>query len=280
MRLFAPAKINLTLEVLGRRPDGYHEIRSVMQTINLCDELRFEPADRLEIKSVTPGWEPEKSLVTKAVRLWQEATGCRKGALIGVVKRIPLVSGLGGDSSGAAAVLRGLDEFCGTRLPEAELNKLAAALGSDVPFFLHGGTALAEGRGEKIARLPPMPPAWVVLVVPDTPRLPGKTAALYGSLTPGDYTDGAFTERFIKALRAGEDPAPYLYNVFERVAYDRFPGLASCRERLSRLGLGQIHLAGSGPALFMMSRDGARAKEWHARLEREGFEAYLVRTTR
>ncbi len=129
LTVLAPAKLNLTLEVLGKRPDGYHEIRSVFQTINLCDRLRFQPSQRITLKSNMPDWTPEKSLVTKAARLLQETTGISKGATIEVTKNIPLVSGLGGDSSDAAATLRGLNKLWESGLSAERLLDLAVQLG-------------------------------------------------------------------------------------------------------------------------------------------------------
>ncbi|MFC1914611.1 4-(cytidine 5'-diphospho)-2-C-methyl-D-erythritol kinase, partial [Chloroflexota bacterium] len=117
----APAKINLTLEVLGKRPDGYHEIRSILQTINLCDTINFELSHELIFKSSAPYWTAEKSLVSQAARLLRKATGCKKGAMIAIEKRIPLISGLGGDSSDAAATLSGLNQLWELGLPKEKL---------------------------------------------------------------------------------------------------------------------------------------------------------------
>ncbi|MFC1981580.1 4-(cytidine 5'-diphospho)-2-C-methyl-D-erythritol kinase [Chloroflexota bacterium] len=153
----APAKLNLTLEVLGKRPDGFHEIRSVIQAINLCDSLRFQLSQEVTVKSDMPDWSAEESLVSKAASLLQRTTGCSKGASIEVEKLIPLISGLGGDSSDAAAALRGLNQLWKLGLTQEKLVGLAAQLGSDVAFFLYGGTALAEGRGELVTPLPPPP---------------------------------------------------------------------------------------------------------------------------
>jgi len=158
----APAKINLTIEVLGKRPDGYHEIRSIIQTINLCDTLSFSPRKNIEIKCDLTGWSAEQSLVSRAVALFKEATGQNVGVMIDIQKRIPLSSGLAGDSSDAAAVLRGLNGLRKTGLSQPKLVELASQLGSDVSFFLVGGTCLMEGRGEKITPLPPMPHRWSV----------------------------------------------------------------------------------------------------------------------
>ncbi|MFH1776194.1 MAG: 4-(cytidine 5'-diphospho)-2-C-methyl-D-erythritol kinase, partial [Candidatus Omnitrophota bacterium] len=153
----APAKLNLTLEVLGKRPDGYHEIRSVMQTVNLHDTLIFRHAGGVAVSSNSPEWKPEESLVSRAVSLVQSAIGCSRGAAIEVEKHIPLVAGLGGDSSDAAAALRGLNQLWELDLSQRKLLELAAQMGSDVPFFIDGGTALAEGRGEMLTPLPPLP---------------------------------------------------------------------------------------------------------------------------
>jgi 4-diphosphocytidyl-2-C-methyl-D-erythritol kinase len=282
LTVLAPAKINLTLEVLGKRPDGYHEIRSVIQGINLCDRLRFRPSHNIrniKISSNNPSLVIEESLISRTIVLLKQATGCDKGATIEITKRIPLSSGLGGDSSGAAAALRGLNRLWGLGLSPAELVSLALRLGSDVPFFLYGGTALVEGRGELIAPLPPLPHRWVVLTTADVPRMAEKTKQLYASLKPSHYTDGQITERFIKALKTGEEFEPsMLFNTFENVAFDQFPGLKVYKEHLIKLGAKNVHLAGSGPALFTIVEDRAEAKELYTRCKKQGMETYLVET--
>jgi len=275
----APAKLNLTLEVLGRRPDGFHEIRSVFQAIDLCDTLRFQAGQGISIGSDSPGWQAEQSLVSRAVRLLQETTGSSRGAEIAVAKRIPLVSGLGGDSSGAAAILRGLNELWQLGLSPEKLLEMAAHLGSDVAFFLHGGTALAAGRGEVLTPLPPLSNTWFVLVVPDIPRLPGKTAQLYASLRPGHYTDGHITARLVKTLKEGGDFTPLLlFNTFENVAFARFSRLDVYREHIVKLGADNVHLAGSGPTLFTMLRDKDQAEDLYTRCKDQGMEVFMVGT--
>ena len=150
---FAPAKINLTLEVLGRRDDGYHEVRSVMQAVSLGDCLTFNPSDEMLFECNLPGWSAERSLVSRVVARLQEVGGRKKGARITIAKRIPLASGLGGDASDAAAVLLGLNELWQLHLSLERLIEIAAGLGSDVPFFLRSGTALSSGRDRKSTRL-------------------------------------------------------------------------------------------------------------------------------
>jgi 4-diphosphocytidyl-2-C-methyl-D-erythritol kinase len=273
----APAKLNLTLEVLRRRPDGFHEIRSVFQTVSLYDNLRLQSARGIAFKCDLPGWSAERSLVSRAVRMLQVATGRPAGAEIEINKRIPLLSGLGGDSSDAAATLRGLNELWELGLSVNKLRGMAAQLGSDVAFFLYGGTALAGGRGEIITPLPPLAHRWVVLVIPDMPREAGKTGRMYAALRPAHYTDGRLTEGFIKARKEGRFE-PWLFNTFENVAFELLPGLKVYKEHLIKLGAPEIHLAGSGPALFTMLEDEAQAGDLHSRCQGQGMRAYLVET--
>ena len=277
LTVLAPAKLNLTLEVLAKRPDGYHEIRSVIQTINLCDRLHFQASPKVTFKSNTPDWAPEKSLVSKTAGLLQETTGCTKGATIEVSNHIPLVSGLGGDSSDAAATLLGLNELWGLGLSQAKLLELAAQLGSDVAFFFYGGTALVEGRGELVTPLPPLPHRWVVLVVPDVPRLPEKTGQLYASLKTGHYTDGQITQKLVDELREGKEPST-LFNTFENVAFTRFSELKVYRDHIRKIGAPNVHLAGSGPTLFTLLKDKSQAEDLYTRCQQQNMETYLVGT--
>ena len=279
LSVLAPAKLNLTLEVLAKRGDGFHEIRSVIQPISLCDRLDFKPGDDITFKCDEPGWFSEKSLVPEAASLLQKASGCHKGATITVHKRIPLQSGLGGDSSDAAACLRGLNKLWGLSLSRGELAPLASQLGSDVAFFLFGGTALAEGRGEVVSPLPSLPHMWVVLLMPPVARPAGKTAQLYDSLGANHYTGGQITDGLVKLLSGGEEVAPAnLVNVFDNVADDSFSGLNNYRKRFLKAGAGSVHLAGSGPALFTLVKDKIQAEKIYQHLKKLGLEAYLAET--
>ncbi len=279
LTVLAPAKINLTLEVLHQRPDGFHEIRSVIQTINLCDSLLFRSSHNIEFGCDDPDFVPEESLVSKAVGLLQQATGCSKGARIEIGKHIPLASGLGGDSSDAAAVLHGLNRLWQLGLSLPELFELAPRLGSDVAFFLYGGTALVESRGEMVTPLPSLPHRWVVLLMPPVPRMPGKTKQLYASLKPKHYTQGQITDRLVAGFSAGEVTSSMLFNVFEEVAQDNFPSLGEYREQFLRAGANDVHLAGSGPALFTLVEDRAEAEGIYKNLQQQGLESYLTDTS-
>jgi 4-diphosphocytidyl-2-C-methyl-D-erythritol kinase len=279
LTVLAPAKINLTLEVLGKRPDGYHEIRSLIQTVNLCDRLRFQLSHDIKFGGDNPELDIKESLISRATALLQQPTGCAKGATIEINKRIPLTSGLGGDSSDAAAILYGLNKLWELGLSLEELASLALQLGSDVPFFLYGGTALVEGRGEKITKLPPLPHRWVVLIIPDVPQLPEKTKRLYASLKPSHYTDGKITENFIKILKGSRELTPsMLFNAFENVAFEQFPGLKVYKEHFIKLGATNVHLAGSGPALFTLAEDRDKAKRLYKSLQKQKVECYLAET--
>jgi len=279
LTLLAPAKINLTLEVLEKRRDGFHEIRSVIQTINLGDRLGFQPGEGIRFESNSPDWIAGESLVSRTTNLLRETTGCTKGATITVSKRIPLMSGLGGDSSDAAATLRGLNQLWGLGLSRKGLLELAWQLGSDVAFFLCGGTALVKGRGEKVTPLPPLPRTWVVLAIPPVPRLPGKTRQLYEGLGINHYTGGEITRRLVTVLReGGEFTTSLLFNTFENVAFTRFPEVRVSRSHMTKMGATDVHLAGSGPTLFTLVKDEARAEELYRLFQTQRLAPYLAET--
>lgn len=278
MRLYAPAKINWTLEVLGRRPDGYHELRTVLQTIGLWDVLELEPAPQTALDVEGCHQATEDDLVLRAARLLGEEAGLSAGVRFRLRKAIPVAAGLGGGSSDAAAALRGLDRLWGLAYGRERLSALAARLGSDVPFFLHGGTALARGRGEVIEPLPEAPQAWLVLVVPPL-SLPGKTGRMYASLSAADFSDGSASEALAAHLRrGGRIEEGMLLNAFQGVAYEVFPGLAAYREALLAAGARRVHLAGSGPALFALAADRSEAESLRRALRLSGGRALVART--
>lgn len=282
LTILAPAKLNLTLEVLAKRPDGFHEIRSLIQAINLCDTLHFRLSRNVEFSCVEPGWIPAQSLVSKATGLLQKTTGCAKGVTIEVEKRIPLISGLSGDSSDAAATLCGLNRLWGLGLALPELVELAAQLGSDVAFFLYGGTTLAEGRGEKVTPLSSLSHMWVVVMLPPVTRKLGKTGRLYASLKPCYYTRGEITDKLSTLLAEGNSSEEILidqlFNVLDDVAPDNFAGLGDYWQQFLCAGARQVHLAGSGPALFTLVKDKVQAEKIYRNLQKQGLESYLTDT--
>jgi 4-diphosphocytidyl-2-C-methyl-D-erythritol kinase len=267
-----PAKINLTLEVLGKRPDGYHDIKSVIQTITLYDTLSIGEAERVTFECDLPEWSAEKSVLHKVV----DALGSQKGAKITLQKRIPMMSGLGGDSSDAAALLKGLKELWNLKLSANKLRSIAGEIGSDVSFFLKGGTALMEGRGEKLTILPPPPKMWFVLVMPDVPNAPGKTARMYAALNNQHFTDGTKTEILVSDLYENSFDESLLFNTFENVAYNEFPGLNTYKEHLLKLGAKRVHLTGSGPTLFALFREKIQAVDFYQKCIDRDFNTCLV----
>jgi 4-diphosphocytidyl-2-C-methyl-D-erythritol kinase len=186
---------------------------------------------------------------------------------------------LGSGSTDTAATLVGLNQLWELNLSLDKLTDLAAKLGSDIAFFLHGGTALAKGRGEEITPLPPAPELWLVLLKPAVKPVPNKTAQLYSRLNPSHYTSGQHTRKLVTHLNhGGNADDSFLFNVFEQVAFDFFPKLSDYRSSLLKAGARNVHLAGSGPTLFALAPDKSRGEAILSRLKKEGLEAYLVHT--
>jgi 4-diphosphocytidyl-2-C-methyl-D-erythritol kinase len=279
LTLTASAKINLTLEVLGKRPDGYHEIRTILQTVSLCDYLALETAPDLTFACNLPGWQAERSLVSRAANLLKQTTNCQAGAAIRLNKHIPLQSGLGGDASDGAAALCGLNHLWGLNQTPGELCHLAAQLGSDVPFFLTGGTAIARGRGEEVNPLPGIGQQWLVVLVPPVSIPAAKTATLYGLLQPPGFTQGEYTDAMVEIISQRLPIHPdLLYNVFDSVASQAFPRLSGFRQVFVAAGAASVYLAGAGPALFSLHQHKPQAEKVYDNLKHRGLEAYLVET--
>lgn len=256
LRLLAPAKVNLTFEALGRRDDGYHEVRTILQALSLADELAFEESDSLTLTVEPEGAAPvEENLVLAAARLLQREAGVSTGAAIHLVKRIPMAGGLGGGSSDAATTLLGLRRLWGLDLDADALRGLAARLGSDVPFFVSGGTALGEGRGERLTPLP-TPQGAAVVAVPDASRPRDKTAQMYGLLKPEHYTDGSATAGIERRLRSDEPLHARVFNAFDVVAGEAYPFFAALREAFVSAGL-RPALCGAGPSMFALADAGS-----------------------
>jgi 4-diphosphocytidyl-2-C-methyl-D-erythritol kinase len=278
----AYAKINLSLEVTGQRDDGYHDIVSVMQLIELHDTLTFSPSEgeiTLDCDHPILAANPKGNLVWRAARLLQETAKTNKGARIELQKNIPLAAGLGGGSSDAAATLLGLCELWGLELSRSELLNLAGVLGSDVPFFLDGPTALVEGRGDRVTPLPSPPPCWVVLVCQPF-HVENKTERLYGTLERSDFSSGIITRQLVAALRRGEFPTPsLLYNTFERAAYRVFEGLDDVRQAAVKAGGDDVRLSGSGPTLYVLFPEAKEneARALHEALQEEGLRAFATK---
>jgi 4-diphosphocytidyl-2-C-methyl-D-erythritol kinase len=275
----AYAKINLTFEVLGKRPDGYHEIVSVMQAISLCDVLTFEPHDHIHLASDVAELESPNNLIHKAARLMHELDKGSHGVAITLSKGIPLASGLGGGSSDAAVTLQVLNEMWGVDLPRKRLVEVAARLGSDVPFFVGGSpTALASGRGEKLELLPSPAKSWLVLLRPPM-ELANKTREMYAHLDPSSFSTGQHARRLADSVRGGKRITNRrCFNVFDPLALSVFPGLDRYRREFLAAGAAEVHLAGAGPTLFTLVGGKADGEEILRRLTKQRLEAYLAET--
>src|SRR6266567_8976041 len=196
------AKINLTLDVLGQRTDGYHDLATVMQTVDLYDTICLSATEDNQVRIVCtmPELSNDDNLAARAVRLVRQRLAIRQGVLIELHKRIPMAAGLGGGSSDAAAVLLALQHWWQLQLSPSDLLDIASSLGSDVPFFLTGGLALCEGRGERVTALSsnwPSTMRWLLLL---KPAIGVSTAAVFRNMSASDYTDGSHSHAIRSAL--------------------------------------------------------------------------------
>ncbi len=275
LTVYAPAKVNIVLEVLGKSAD-LHQVVSILQTINLCDVIEFRLAKDISFKCNESSLQ-HNNIVEKTAGLLKNATGCTKGAKIELYKNIPWGAGFGGGSSDAANTLLALNQLWSLNLPIDNLIHLAFQLGSDVPFFLYGGTALVEGSGEKVTSLLPLSPTWFVLLMPSLPKIQNKTRRLYSKLYDKYFTEGEFVSAALSYLshKRKIDP-PQMFNVFENIAFDFFPRLAEYKQAFQRTGAGSVHLAGSGPGLFTIMADEGQARKLCSDLIKEGLESYVM----
>ncbi|MBI4610817.1 MAG: 4-(cytidine 5'-diphospho)-2-C-methyl-D-erythritol kinase [Candidatus Rokubacteria bacterium] len=275
--LRASAKVNLALEVLGKRQDGYHELVTLLQAVDLSDRLVIEEADALSLKTNDPGIPTDDgNLVVRSARLLQAVAGIPKGAQIALEKRIPIAAGLGGGSSDAAATLWGLNRLWGLRWPSRRLVELATRVGMDVPFFLTGGRALATGRGEILKPLPAAPALSLVLVYPNFPL---STREVYGRVPPDLTTDGSRTKELIGALatRSAARAAAHLYNSLEAVVEPIYPALARIKAALLGAGALGAVMSGSGPTVVGVARSFDHARQMRNRLTTGKWSCWAVR---
>lgn len=267
IRTVAPAKINLTLEVLGKREDRYHEIRSVMQTISIMDEVCLEPSGDLKLEVEGEHEASDDDLVLRAVREMEETHGLRPQGRIHLRKEIPAGAGLGGGSSDAAGALRLVDRQHQLGETPEGLAMVAGRFSSDGPFFCFGGTAVVQRRGEIVTPLPDAAQFWVVVLTPPI-SIANKTRAMYSTLCDDDFTDGRLTAELSDHLRDGEPVvASHIWNAFDRAALETFAGLEDYRQRLTDAGAEIVHLAGSGPALFALMETEEQASRVVKRLD-------------
>jgi 4-diphosphocytidyl-2-C-methyl-D-erythritol kinase len=270
----AHAKINLGLEILGRRDDGFHEIRSVFARLDLHDTLTIRPAAELGVRWPTGMLMPSDDLIRRAATLLCEATGTLLGARITLEKNIPVAGGLGGGSSDAGAALHALNEIWQTGLGARELSQLGAQLSSDIPAFFHSSPALVRGRGEIVEPLQANAEAWVVLVAPNW-DLANKTATLYRALTPDHFSDGWRTQAIADLIRSGSLQSAELTNTFEAVIDQVFPLWSGTRARLEAASGVRFWLTGAGPSMYALLSTPDAAREAFEAIAPVGIPAML-----
>jgi 4-diphosphocytidyl-2-C-methyl-D-erythritol kinase len=245
--LSAPAKISYLLDVIGKLPDGYHELRMIMQRVNLCDEITLTLTNTADIdvtcnsKGAPDG---SNNIAWKAARAILDRAESDQGVSIEIIKKIPVAAGLGGGSSDAASVLMGMNELLQLGLTEQELMNIGSRLGADVPFFIFKKTALAEGIGEKLTPLPEMPKCWILLV---NPGVHISTAWVYRSL---QLTSKGELNKLPEFFASIEQLALILSNDLESVTIPAFPVIADIKARLMNLGAVGSMMSGSGPTVF------------------------------
>ncbi len=274
----APAKINLSLDVLYKRTDGYHELEMVMTTVDLADRLELELIndDRIIIHSQTrfvP--DDDRNLAYKAAKLLKDRFNIKSGASITIEKNIPVAAGLAGGSSDAAAVLRGMNKLWGLGLTLDELAELGAEIGSDVSFCVYGGTALAKGRGEIITPLPPPPNCWVVLA---KPAIGVSTAEVYEHLNLNEVIHPN-TKAMVDAIDQGDylGICANLSNVLESVTFKYFPKVKHLKDDMKRFGADAVLMSGSGPTVFALVQHDSRMQRLYNGLRGYCHQVYAVR---
>lgn len=290
LEVLAPAKLNLFLEVLGKRSDGFHEIETLMTPIGLYDTLYFQndPSGKIDFASTQVGLhepagggeqlpEGSQNIVFRAVELIRHRYRAPQGARVRLIKRIPLAAGLAGGSSDAAAALVAANRSWGLNLPKSELASLAAELGSDVPFFLEPGAAICRGRGERIERVASLGALSFVVVRPPEGL---STAEVYRVCQPAERPRSALA--LVESLRAGRlhQAAQWLHNALQAAAEQLSPWVARLKQEFSRLDCLGHQMSGSGTSYFALARHFRHAQRLAARLEGRSLgRIYVVRGT-
>lgn len=277
----AYAKINLSLDVTGKLPNGYHQVRMIMQTVGIYDTLTFERTDG-EIRITADGGElplgPD-NLIYKAILLMRETYGITGGARVHLEKRIPIAAGMAGGSTDAACAMKAMNELYELGLSRQSLMELAVKIGADVPYCIMGGTALAEGIGEKLTKLRDMPR---MLLLVAKPNAFVSTKEVYQRLDSKEIPDHPDVDGMMEAVQAGElaGIVGRLGNVLETVTVEMVPAIGVLKSRMLEGGaLGSL-MSGSGPTVFGIFTDEAKAQAVLALIEKENLamQVYLTET--
>lgn len=272
--LESPAKVNLNLEVLGKRADDFHSIRSILVPVSLHDTITLSPGGRRFVFHGGQGApRDEGNLAYRAVKALTSKTGVRHGLDLRIVKRIPIAAGLGGGSSNAATVLRGVNDLWGLGLSDGALEEVGLELGSDVPFFLRGGVCQAGGRGEELERLPVQGSLELVLVVPPVKV----TSAWAYDHVPAEHVRQGSATSMVKVALASDRVellASHLVNDLEPGVEKGHPVVKEIKKRLKSAGAIGALMSGSGPTVFGVARDAESADAIAAKLANPKWKVY------
>ncbi|WP_121615962.1 4-(cytidine 5'-diphospho)-2-C-methyl-D-erythritol kinase [Virgibacillus halodenitrificans] len=280
MALFenAPAKINLSLDVLSKREDGYHNVEMIMTTIDLSDRVMLSEIaeDRIEV-ALESRYVPsdERNLAYKAAKVFKDTYRIRKGVRINIEKSIPVSAGLGGGSTDAAAVLRGLNRLWSLNIPTEKLQEMGDMIGTDVPFCVQGKTAIATGRGEKIERLPSPPPGWVILAKPDI----GVSSRTIFQRIDMKEISHPNTSQILRALNSGDFQlmCDYIGNSLEAITMNLHPEVLRIKKAMVQAGASGVLMSGSGPTVYGLVEHHSKARRIYNSMCGFCDEVYLVR---
>lgn len=261
MKISAMSKVNLGLDVLRRRDDGYHEVRMIMQTLKLCDELYFEETQKKEISIVCNSENlecDENNLIYKAARLIMDEAGIDRGLDIRLKKNIPIAAGMAGGSSDAAATLVALNKMFGIDFDIAKLKEMGVKIGADVPYCIEGGTQLSEGIGEKLTRLKDAPQCFVVVA---KPHIGVSTKYVYENLHVETIKTHPNIDAMLKGIDAGDliEISSHMENILENVTEKKYPVIAMLKSKLKSMGALNSLMSGSGPTVFALFDDRDKA---------------------
>lgn len=281
IQLKALGKINLGLDVLGRRENGYHDVRMIMQTVYLYDEVTLE---KREAPGITVASNlvflptDENNIAFRAAKILLDEFGEKHGVSITLKKHIPVAAGMAGGSADAAAVLFGMNRLFGWKLSEKELMERGVSLGADVPYCIMRGTALAEGIGEKLTRLPAMPKCHILIA---KPPISVSTKMVYEKLDSSSIVDHPDIDGIIEGLRAKDITrvAGSMGNVLESVTEKQYPVITKIKEEMLSGGAMNAMMSGSGPTVFGLFKERSMAKKTAEQIRQKGFARQIYTTT-
>lgn len=274
----AYAKVNIGLDVVGKRPDGYHEVRMIMQTVSIHDTLAFEKAGR-DVTLTIDGCDlptDDNNLIVKAAKLFMNTYGIEEGVRISLAKRIPVAAGMAGGSTDAAAVFLGLRDLFSVKVTDEELMKLSVKIGADVPYCIMGGTALAEGIGEKLTRLKDIPEAWLLIAKPD---IDVSTAFVYGNLKLNTVSKHPDIDTQLKAIEVSDiyTLCGKMGNVLETVTVPAYPVIDTIKQYMKEAGALNALMSGSGPTVFGVFDDCNKRDRAYEMLKDKGYAKTVLK---